>query len=446
MTSGSATNGSGIRGSRKRHKAIPGSSHTYHASINLLGKQSNVVKRFGIFTNFNGYFFELSGTNMNVVVRRRLVDGTLVEERVEQGSWNVDKLDGNGPSKENWSALTATVPITGWVSTTAITVSNTTVYNVVYGVSAGHAGDFRLGTQATITGVTPFAFNQTASIAAYDTSSNRLTATYIVNPGTFSSLNGSAQMYQTGWHMEHTFWFDFVGGRTNTVRFGKQSDSGPIVLHAFNFDGLLGSQYENAPALMDRKEIYNIGSVTSIPSMILAGVSYTTEAEATLNPSFASAYNNTPITLVAGKDQPVIGVALRSGEPYQRGDIQVQGGTVLDTSNLSNQNNTTNSVIQWKLVLNPGLSGIPSSTDIGKASRQWAYTSTAAITSAGIELLTGYNTSGAPLEVKTALNFLNMGSNLEYTDSDKIVLTARLIQAGTSTSTIVGSMNLIEAL
>jgi hypothetical protein len=194
------------------------------------------------------------------------------------------------------------------------------------------------------------------------------------------------------------------------------------------------------------KVLQHYSAMSYNPTMTLDGTSINIEAESALNPAFIAAYNTTPITLAAGKDQPILGIGLRAGEPYQRSDMQIQQMNIIDTANLSNQNNTSQSVIQWKLLFNPGLSGIPASTNIGKSSRQWAYTATTGVTAQGIELMSGFATSQSPIDVKTSLNFLNMGSNIDYTDADKIILTARLVAAGSSTSTIVGTINAIEAL
>ena len=60
--------------------------------------------------------------------------------------------------------------------------------------------------------------------------------------------------------------------------------------------------------------------------------------------------------------------------------------------------------------------------------------------------MSGFVNSTAPVDVSNALNFLNMGSNLEYTESDQIVLTARVVAVGTNTSSLIGTMNFIEAL
>ena len=102
--------------------------------------------------------------------------------------------------------------------------------------------------------------------------------------------------------------------------------------------------------------------------------------------------------------------------------------------------------------MNPGLSGVPTSTNIGKSTRQWAYTTTSALTGAGnagggIELLGGYCTSSAQtVDLKTALNFINMGSNIDNTDSDKIVLMVKCLNKGGDNSNVVALMNFVEAL
>lgn len=70
--------------------------------------KANCVSRIGLFDNLadktagfdsggDGTFFEMSGSTMYCVVRS-FVSGAVVEERAEQSAWNVDKMDGNGPS------------------------------------------------------------------------------------------------------------------------------------------------------------------------------------------------------------------------------------------------------------------------------------------------------------------------------------------------------------
>ena len=53
----------------------------------------NVVKQAGLFTSFNGVFYELT-SDLAVVIRRRLADGTLYEKRITRDQFNRDPLDG----------------------------------------------------------------------------------------------------------------------------------------------------------------------------------------------------------------------------------------------------------------------------------------------------------------------------------------------------------------
>lgn len=57
--------------------------------------KDGVVRRWGYYDDSDGLFFELNGTEMNVVVRSS-VTGSMVERRVPQSEWNVDRLDGSG--------------------------------------------------------------------------------------------------------------------------------------------------------------------------------------------------------------------------------------------------------------------------------------------------------------------------------------------------------------
>ena len=456
MTSGSASTGSAIRASRRRFPVRPGTSQQWFGILNWDGNDLGVVKRKGWFTSFNGMFFELSGGDMNVVVRRRLPDGTLNESRVSRNDFNGDKLNGSGPSGENWNTtLSAYTTNTLTPTVTAVAVQNAlSSYNVAYKVTtAASASAFTIGSKVTVHGMSPITFNGCAVVQSYSTALSTITLTYPFNPGTYSSGVGSGSITQNAFHGTHTYFFDTFGGRTNRVRFGKVTDNGEVILHTFKFDGQFGGCYASAPAMPVRKEIYNTQNVNLLPSMTVFGTSLNVESEAELNPGFGVARNNTPINCTLNNEVPVLGLGIRVGEPYQRADIQVQSIGISDLAN-PNGKNASNSILYWRLLLNPGLSGVPSSTDIGKASRQWAYNTSGLTTSltggpngGGIELLAGYATSGDTISVGTSLNFLNLGSNITYTDSDKIVLMVGVLAAGgTATSTIVGTMNFIEAL
>ena len=59
--------------------------------------QTNQRRRWGFFDDNDGVFWELNGTALRIV-RRTSTSGSIVDNVVEQASWNQDTMDGNGPS------------------------------------------------------------------------------------------------------------------------------------------------------------------------------------------------------------------------------------------------------------------------------------------------------------------------------------------------------------
>jgi len=462
MTSGPSLTGSVIRATRRRFNIRPGVSHQWTGTVNFDGQDTGCVKRVGTFTNFNGMFFELSGTDFNVVVRRRLTDGTLAEERVNRVNFNNDKLDGNGLSLQNWSTVLSGA-LTAGTNRWAVNIpGDGFVYNTEFTYTNNALSAIKPGAKATISGVTPSGYNGCIGVAAVNTATNKLTATYVFDPGTYSSVS-NARIVNTPYHNVHTLFFEFNGGRTAQVHFGINGSSGPTYLHTFDFANQLGLQYESAPALMVRNEIFNYSAMAYNPSMTIDGAAFTIEAESELNPGFGVAKNNDYLLLdyntPAGGNKteyPLLALGIRAGEPYQRADIQVQSINIVDIHNIGGSNN--GGALAWRLLLNPTLSGtLPTPTNIGKCSRQWAFTTpsdhttngvnlSAGANSQGIELLAGYSTSNTTIDIRTALNFLNMGSNIDYTDADKIVLIVKQLSPAASDAWIVATMNFIEAL
>jgi hypothetical protein len=59
--------------------------------------KTNLRQRVGYFGSQNGMYLELDGTTLSFV-ERTYTSGSVVETRVTQANWNMDKLDGTGPS------------------------------------------------------------------------------------------------------------------------------------------------------------------------------------------------------------------------------------------------------------------------------------------------------------------------------------------------------------
>lgn len=76
------------------HPYIPGVGNLLEITLDVgdLGK-ANVTRRWGLFDDDNGVFWELEGTTLYVVIRSN-TSGSPVDTRVAQSNFNQDKLDG----------------------------------------------------------------------------------------------------------------------------------------------------------------------------------------------------------------------------------------------------------------------------------------------------------------------------------------------------------------
>ena len=75
----------------------PGKSLQVMQTFVFSPPQENLRQRVGYFGRRNGFYLEQDGSNI-YFVRRTASSGFVVETRVPQSEWNVDKLDGTGPS------------------------------------------------------------------------------------------------------------------------------------------------------------------------------------------------------------------------------------------------------------------------------------------------------------------------------------------------------------
>lgn len=64
------------------------------------GGGTGIITRMGYFDDNNGLFLECNAGAINLV-RRTYTSGTVYDDTIPQSSWNLDKMDGSGPSKIN---------------------------------------------------------------------------------------------------------------------------------------------------------------------------------------------------------------------------------------------------------------------------------------------------------------------------------------------------------
>jgi len=95
----STATGTRVRQTFQSFNYQPGKSFLIMVSLNLRlsGGGANITARAGYFNDKNGIFLEnASGTY--AVVQRGYMTGAAVDTRITQANWNVDKMDGTGPS------------------------------------------------------------------------------------------------------------------------------------------------------------------------------------------------------------------------------------------------------------------------------------------------------------------------------------------------------------
>jgi len=465
LDGGTDANSSMIRVSRRHHKVRPGISHLWQSELNWDGADpnGNVTKRAGMYTNYNGIFFYVTN-DLGVGIRRRLIDGTLYEVDIPRTSFSYDKLDGTGPTGYNFTANTIQ-NLSTYVSTSNVGIvvqngaqANTNVYNVVFTTANNLVGVFNPGQKVFVRGITPNTYNGVAMVQSVY-SNGQITLTYTKNPGVYSSGVATANLMHNQFMNEHDWFFDFNGGRSTRIRFGLNTVSGPTVVHIQDFSSAnIGSPYESAPAFGERAEVINSGTVSYNPTMTIHGVTYNVEGVPETNPYFGVANSNTTVGAAftaAGNTRPLVGVSLRNGEPYQRADLQITDVSIIDANNnfTAGYGGGPTGVLygsatyQWQLVLNPTITNVPAPTNIGKASQVYTYNAASAWTAnTGIPLTGGLMTSATSINIKEALNFINLGVNVNYTIADQLVLMVTMIDTGNQNGNVFATMSFVEDL
>ena len=95
MQVGSASGSKVIRQTKNVMRYIPGRSGTLTFAIRLDTPQVGIRRRFGLFDENNGAYFEDDGGTYSYVIRSTTT-GIVTETRVTRDNWNGEKFDGNG--------------------------------------------------------------------------------------------------------------------------------------------------------------------------------------------------------------------------------------------------------------------------------------------------------------------------------------------------------------
>jgi len=75
----------------------PGKSQQIICTGKFGGRVDGIKKSMGSFDDNDGYFFQMSGSSFGVVLRKT-INGVRTDTFISQSTWNLDKMNGSGPS------------------------------------------------------------------------------------------------------------------------------------------------------------------------------------------------------------------------------------------------------------------------------------------------------------------------------------------------------------
>ena len=97
LSIGTASGDYVYRESKRVFAYQPGKSLLVLTTFTMNAVKANLRQRVGYYGANNGYYLELNGSDIRFV-ERSSVTGSVVNTIVEKADWNIDKLDGTGPS------------------------------------------------------------------------------------------------------------------------------------------------------------------------------------------------------------------------------------------------------------------------------------------------------------------------------------------------------------
>lgn len=168
----------------------PGKSNEVIITGNIKGLSSGVERMLGQFDNENGFYFKMSNGVMNVGVRSK-VTGSIVDNDIPQSQWNIDKLDGSGPSgitlntNDLWNRQLIFIITYQWLGSGNVNFSLSINGKIIAIHRRYHSGV--LTTPYSQTAVLPLRFTQkTLSTLGQTPSSMHITCMEISSEGGFS--------------------------------------------------------------------------------------------------------------------------------------------------------------------------------------------------------------------------------------------------------------------
>ena len=123
LTVTTASGDKATRQTRQYFRYQPGKSQLTLTTFAMGSGQANTVQRVGYFDDENGFY--LKETNGNVsIVKRSNITGSMVETEVAQTAWNVDPMDGTGPSQMTLDVTRSQIFFTTaeWLGTGTVTL------------------------------------------------------------------------------------------------------------------------------------------------------------------------------------------------------------------------------------------------------------------------------------------------------------------------------------
>ena len=97
LTLDTASGSYAYRESNRAFPYQPGKSLQILQTFVMSQPKANLRQRYGYFNTDNGVFLQTNGTEVSFVIRSK-VSGAVVENKVTQANWNMDKMDGAGYS------------------------------------------------------------------------------------------------------------------------------------------------------------------------------------------------------------------------------------------------------------------------------------------------------------------------------------------------------------